>query len=111
MSAVEGEGHAAARQASTRQLIDDLKTVVRDAETLLRASSGEAGEKLTEARAKAEASLAQARERIKVAEEDAVKRSREMLGDAEHYVRHNPWQSVGIAAGAGLILGLLLGRH
>ncbi|HSN70410.1 MAG TPA: DUF883 family protein [Steroidobacteraceae bacterium] len=111
MSANESEGAAAARQATTRQLVDDLRVVVRDAEALLRATSGEAGEKMTEARARAEASLKQARERLKVAEEDAVRRSREVIDEAEDYVRHNPWHAVGMAAGAGLVLGLLLGRR
>jgi len=111
MSANASEGPAAARQATTRQLVDDLRVVVRDAEALLRATSGEAGEKMTEARARAEASLKQARERIKVAEEDAVQRSREIVDEAELYVKANPWQSLGLAAGVGLILGLLLGRR
>ena len=31
--------------------------------------------------------------------------------DASRYVRDNPWQSIGIAAGVGLLLGLLIGRR
>ena len=30
---------------------------------------------------------------------------------ADDYVHENPWRSVGIAAGAGLIIGLLIGRR
>jgi ElaB/YqjD/DUF883 family membrane-anchored ribosome-binding protein len=29
----------------------------------------------------------------------------------EDYMRRNPWQSVGIAAGVGLVLGVLLARR
>jgi ElaB/YqjD/DUF883 family membrane-anchored ribosome-binding protein len=111
MSVNDSESASTARQATTRQLVDDLRVVVRDAEALLKATSGEAGEKVTEARARAEQTLRDARERLKLAEEDTAKRSREMVDDAETYVRSNPWQAVGIAAGAGLILGLLLGRR
>jgi ElaB/YqjD/DUF883 family membrane-anchored ribosome-binding protein len=111
MSVNDTESASTARQATTRQLVNDLRVVVRDAEALLKATSGEAGEKVTEARARAEQTLREARERLKVAEDDASRRSREMLDDAEIYVRSNPWQAVGVAAGAGLILGLLLGRR
>ena len=40
--------------------------------------------------------------RGKYAVEDAV-------DDSTHYIKKNPWQSVGYAAGAGLGIGLLLG--
>ena len=111
MSVNDSESASTARRATTRQLVDDLRVVVRDAEALLKATSGEAGEKVTEARTRAEQTLRDARERLKVAEEDAAQRSREMVDDAELYVKANPWQAVGIAAGVGLVLGLLLGRR
>ena len=33
----------------------------------------------------------------------------DLLDDATHHIKHNPWQSVGIAAGVGAFVGLLLG--
>src|SRR5690606_28599468 len=44
-------------QVNTDKLIEDLRQVVRDAEDLLRATAGQAGEKIAEARARAEESL------------------------------------------------------
>jgi ElaB/YqjD/DUF883 family membrane-anchored ribosome-binding protein len=79
--------------------MEELRAVIGDAEELLRATAGEAGPKVQEARARAEESLRQAKERI--------------LGagnDLDHTVRANPWAAVGIAAGVGLILGILLSR-
>ena len=38
-------------------------------------------------------------------------RSRECIHTADDYVRENPWQAVGIAAGVGLLLGLLISRR
>ena len=35
-------------------------------------------------------------------------KSREAAANTDHYVHENPWQVVGIAAGLGFILGLLL---
>lgn len=38
-------------------------------------------------------------------------RTRECMHSTETYIRDNPWQAVGMAAGIGLVLGLLLGRR
>ena len=42
------------------------------------------------------------------AEKTLVKKSKEAAEIADDYVRENPWSAVGIAAGVGLILGLLI---
>lgn len=98
-------------EVTTDQLVADLKTVMQDAEALLKATSAQTGEKIQEVRARAEESLRQARARLGDIEEEALRRAREISDSAEDYVRENPWQSVGIAAGAGLLLGLLLSRR
>lgn len=96
---------------TTDQLVADLKTVVQDAEALLRATSAQTGERIQEVRARAEQSLQQARTRLSELEQDAYRRAQEVADATEGYVRENPWQSVGIAAGVGLLLGLLLTRR
>lgn len=98
-------------EVSTDQLVADLKTVVEDAEALLKATSTLTGEKIQEVRARAEESLRQARVRLTEVEEEAMRRAREVAEATDEYVRENPWQSVGIAAGVGLVLGLLLARR
>lgn len=40
-----------------------------------------------------------------------AERTRECIQTTETYVRDNPWQAVGIAAGIGLVVGLLIGRR
>ena len=95
-------------QLNTDKLVDDLKVVMRDAEALLRATSAQTGEKIQEVRARAEESLKQARTRLTELEDEAYRRARDAAHATEDYVRENPWQSVGIAAGVGLLLGLLL---
>jgi ElaB/YqjD/DUF883 family membrane-anchored ribosome-binding protein len=92
-------------------LIDDLTTVVRDAESLLRATAAQTGEKLDEARARAEESLRHAKERLAAVEQEALERARVLAGETDEYVRGNPWQAVGVAAAAGLVLGLRLSRR
>jgi ElaB/YqjD/DUF883 family membrane-anchored ribosome-binding protein len=101
----------ASNEVTTQKLVEDLKTVMQDAEALLKATSSQTGERIQEVRARAEESLRQARVRLAQVEEDALKQAREVADATEEYVRENPWQSVGIAAGVGLLLGLLLGRR
>jgi ElaB/YqjD/DUF883 family membrane-anchored ribosome-binding protein len=96
---------------TTDKLVADLKTVVQDAEALLRATSAQTGEKIQEARARAEESLRQAKARLSQVEEEALKRARELADATEEYVRDNPWQAMGIAAGIGLVLGVLISRR
>ena len=96
---------------TTEQLVDDLKVVMRDAEALIRATSAQTGEKIQEVRARAEESLRQARDRLVEVEEEALRRAREVAEATEEYVRDNPWQSLGIAAGVGLVLGILIARR
>jgi ElaB/YqjD/DUF883 family membrane-anchored ribosome-binding protein len=94
--------------ASVDKLIEDLQAVVTDAEALLKATAGLAGEKVQEVRARAQESLSAAQERLGEMREDAVQQARELVSSGEEYVRRNPWQAVGIAAGAGLLVGLLI---
>ena len=83
----------------TGNLMDDLRAVMADAEELLRATAGEAGPKVQEVRARAEETLRNARDHM----QDAGRKL-----DAQ--VREHPWAAVGVAAGLGLLLGVLLAR-
>jgi ElaB/YqjD/DUF883 family membrane-anchored ribosome-binding protein len=95
----------------TDRLLDDLRQVVEDTEALLRATAGEAGERAQEARSRAEDSLRQARVRLEGLEKEVVTRARDAAHEADRYVRDNPWQSIGIAAGVAFVVGLLVSRR
>lgn len=96
---------------SADQLIEDLHAVVRDAEDLLKATASQAGEKIQQARVRAEESVRLAKERLAGLEDEALARARVLASDADKFVRDKPWQAVSIAAGIGLVLGLLLSRR
>jgi ElaB/YqjD/DUF883 family membrane-anchored ribosome-binding protein len=100
-----------AERVAVDQLIDDLTAVIRDAESLLRATAAQTGDKVEEIRARAEQSVRQAKDRLAGIEDEALKQARVLAGEADEYVRGNPWQAVGIAAGIGLVLGVLLTRR
>ena len=98
-------------EASTRQLIDDLRVVVADAEALLTTTAHDVGDKARAARARASESVEHARQRIEELETGLRERADQAADDASRYVREHPWQAVGIAVAAGVVLGVLLGRR
>jgi len=73
---------------TTEKLTAELRAVVREAEALMRAAAVESGEQLRQ----------------------AGEITREAIGELDEQVRKNPWAAVGIAAGVGLLVGLLLAR-
>lgn len=93
------------------KLAADLQLVISDAEELLRATAGQAGEKVSAAREKVQDSVRHAREKLADIEESVIEQGREAARAADEYVRANPWQAVGIAAGIGLVIGLLVSRR
>jgi ElaB/YqjD/DUF883 family membrane-anchored ribosome-binding protein len=98
-------------EVTTDKLYADLQAVVREAEALLKATAGHAGDKVDEARARAEKSIKQARSRLDDLENHAVRRVKEAASEADEFVRENPWRAIGVAAGVGLLVGLLLSRR
>ena len=96
---------------SKEKLVADLKVVVADAEELLRATASAAGEKTAVARERIQASLATARVKLADAERVLADKSKVAAKATDEYVHEHPWQAVGIAAGIGFLLGLLIGRR
>jgi len=86
-------------QSADNNLMTDLRAVIADAEELLRATADQAGPRVAEVRARAEESLAAAREHLKG-----------VGAELDSTVRANPWAAVGIAAAIGLVAGIVLSR-
>jgi ElaB/YqjD/DUF883 family membrane-anchored ribosome-binding protein len=97
--------------AQTDKLMADLRLVVSDAEELLRSTAGQAGEGAAELRDRVQASLARARAGLADAQDAAITRAKAAGRAADDYVHDNPWRSIGVAAGFGLLVGLLIGRR
>lgn len=100
-----------ANSVNTDKLVQDLKVVVTDAEELLRATANQAGERAAEARERIERSLERAKVKLSEVESVVGARTREMAHVTDEYVREHPWRAVGVAAGIGLIVGLLISRR
>jgi ElaB/YqjD/DUF883 family membrane-anchored ribosome-binding protein len=86
-------------ERATDKLAQDLRAVMTHAEELLRATAGAPGAEIEKLRERAEESLRVARESLK-----------EAGIELEEQVRRHPWAAVGIAAGIGVLLGMLLSR-
>jgi ElaB/YqjD/DUF883 family membrane-anchored ribosome-binding protein len=93
------------------KLIADVKLVIADTEELLRATAGQAGDKIADIRAKTQDRLAAAKIKLAEAEAAVVDKAKQAGRVADDYVHDNPWRSVGVAAGFGFIVGLLIGRR
>jgi ElaB/YqjD/DUF883 family membrane-anchored ribosome-binding protein len=96
---------------SKEKLVQDLKMVIADAEDLLRATASQAGEKAAAAREKIEHSLHRAKLKLSEVEDAILDRSREAARATDEYVHDHPWRAVGIAAGIGFVIGMLIGRR
>lgn len=91
---------------TAEKLVSDLKTLVHDGEELLKAGAGELTEKGREARAKLAEALQAARETCLKLEHKAVAGAKA----ADKAIREHPYESVGLAFGLGLLIGVLIGR-
>jgi len=74
-------------------------------------ATGTVGEAAATAAQRVGETLDQGRAALADIQAAVTERTRECMETTDTYVRDNPWQSVGIAAGIGVILGLLLGRR
>ncbi|WP_341928970.1 DUF883 family protein [Methyloversatilis discipulorum] len=93
------------------KLVADLKVVISDAEELLRVTANQAGEKVGELRVRMQENLTSARHKLADAEAALKEKSREVARATDDYVHEHPWRSIGVAAGVGLLVGLLIGRR
>ena len=98
-------------QNLSEEVIADFKTVVADAEALLNATVNQGDEKLAKIRGKAEESLRIVKTRIEDAQAELLARTKAAAKATDAYVHDNPWKAVGVGAGVGFLLGLLIGRR
>ncbi|QWD45066.1 DUF883 domain-containing protein [Polynucleobacter paludilacus] len=96
---------------ASHKLVDDFKALISDAEALIKASAEHGGEAMHSVRAKAEHTLSAAKESLSEAQGVITEKAKEAAQEADVFVHEKPWQAVGIAAGAGLLIGLLISRR
>lgn len=100
-----------AAPAGADQLIGEFKALMADAEALIQATEGQHEGAIGSIRSKALETLAGAKESIAVIEGQLVDKAKAVAEGADEFVHRKPWESVGIAAGLGLLIGLLISRR
>lgn len=109
-------------QRSVEQLEQDLQVLSDTVEKFLKSGAEDSKEQLDELREEAGSRLAAVKERLssysdevkhrlKAGQESLQEHGKDALDCADTYVHENPWKGIGIAAAAGLFVGLLIGRR
>lgn len=91
---------------SGQKVKEDLRNLMHDAEELLKATAGDVSERAKQARTRLTGALENAKAtcaRLEDKAKDAAKAT-------DRVIRSHPYESIGIAFGAGLLVGVLLGR-
>lgn len=99
--------------ASTHKdkLMSDLRVVISDAQEVLRMTADQAGESAADLRSRVQARMNQAKDDLLHLQEVTVARAKAAGHATDEFVHENPWKSIGIAAGVGVVVGLLMNRR
>jgi ElaB/YqjD/DUF883 family membrane-anchored ribosome-binding protein len=88
------------------KLVEDVKVLIHDVQELLGATTSVVGDKAAQARARVQDSIKLAQDKLSEAHGHVRAKGQEAFNVTDGYVRDNPWNAVGIAAGIGLLLGI-----
>ena len=91
---------------STEKLLQDLRAIVHDGEELLKAGASELSERGTAARERLSAALEMAKETRRKLEKQAMAG----VKATDRVIREHPYESIGIAFGVGMLLGVIINR-
>ena len=97
--------------AQREKLMADLRTVVADAENLLKLTANEAGEAAIGLRQRLQDRMAEAKHRLLTMQTAATEKVKAAGHATDEYVHEHPWHAVAVGAGVGLLVGLLIGRR
>jgi ElaB/YqjD/DUF883 family membrane-anchored ribosome-binding protein len=97
-----------ATEQAREMLAADFKAIVADAEELLQVTANQAGEKAGAVRDRIQQRLRLARAEFDRVETAVIRKVRDSASATDGYVHTHPWAMAGIAAGAGLLIGMLI---
>src|ERR1700709_2509263 len=93
-------------EASTDKLVTDLKRVMHDSQDLLHSSAEVVGEKAQAMRERLAEAMDSAREACRKLEAKAAAGAKA----TDKVIREHPYQSIGVAFGIGMLIGVLVTR-
>jgi ElaB/YqjD/DUF883 family membrane-anchored ribosome-binding protein len=100
-----------AQGAIARQrVLTDFKALVRSSEHLLKATAGDVNGTVKDARDRVTAALSRSKVACEHLQEEAVAAAQAAAQHADKTVRAHPYESIGVAFGVGLLIGILVSR-
>jgi ElaB/YqjD/DUF883 family membrane-anchored ribosome-binding protein len=98
-------------EAERNELITDAKSLMNDADEIVKSMATASGEKLADLGEKLRIKLRGAKEKMADAQYMVADKAKAAARATDDYVHDNPWQAIGIAAGLAFVLGLLVNRR
>jgi len=96
--------------SNSKTIDTNLQILVKDAQAVLREASALTGAKAEEVRTRGMHLLDKALAKAQDIQAATTVAGKEMAASADSYVKENPWRTMAAAAGAGMLLGIVLGR-
>ena len=94
-------------EATREKVVADFKALMRDAEDLMKVTADDLGEKAKEARERLTEAISKAKDSCAGLEEKAAASAKA----TDKVIREHPYQSLGVAFGVGLLIGVLINRR
>lgn len=93
------------------RLSNSLRHMVNDAEDLLHNAQQSGNEEFNAARVKFEARVHQARAELDTLTDSTIDNAKRAARATDHAVHEHPYTSMGLAAGVGVLMGMLISRR
>lgn len=93
-----------------KKIVSDLKEVMSGAESLIKATAGDVTDKVKEVRAQLSESLARTKVKVHDIEEIVKDKAVTSAKETDRVIRDHPYESIGVAFGVGLLIGILINR-
>jgi ElaB/YqjD/DUF883 family membrane-anchored ribosome-binding protein len=97
-------------ESNIKTVRTDIKSLIKDAQDLFREATSSTGERADELRARGLTLLDTAMEKAQGVQAAAIETGKEVAQTTDEFVQQNPWKSVAISAGVGMLFGMLLAR-
>lgn len=98
-------------QSNVKTARTDMRSLVKDAQDLFRQATSATGDKADLLRTQGLNLLDSAMGKAQEVQAAAMQTGKEYAETADTFVQDNPWKSVAISAGVGVVIGMLLARR
>lgn len=88
----------------------DVNDLLREAQQLFNTAATLTGAQAEKVRNEAMQLLDSALSTVQTIQTRSIAAGKEAITSADNFVKENPWQTIAAVAGAGILIGMLLGR-